>query len=41
MPSNDVLRVLHYPALENAHETDDIRIGRYNDIAQMEKSLLS
>ncbi|CDH59181.1 oxidoreductase [Lichtheimia corymbifera JMRC:FSU:9682] len=35
MPSNDVLRLLHYPPLEHASETDDIRIGRHSDYGSL------
>ncbi|KAI9022876.1 hypothetical protein CLU79DRAFT_751122 [Phycomyces nitens] len=34
-PSNDVLRLLHYPALDHANETDDIRIGRHSDYGSL------
>ncbi|KAI9310180.1 hypothetical protein BX666DRAFT_2011004 [Dichotomocladium elegans] len=35
LPSNDVLRVLHYPPLDHAGETDDIRIGRHSDYGSL------
>ncbi|KAI9495133.1 hypothetical protein BDB00DRAFT_816058 [Zychaea mexicana] len=35
MPSNDVLRVLHYPALDHPNKVDDIRIGRHSDYGSL------
>ncbi|KAI8140417.1 hypothetical protein BJV82DRAFT_622480 [Fennellomyces sp. T-0311] len=35
MPSNDVLRVLHYPPLDHPNEVDDIRIGRHSDYGSL------